>query len=128
MQITTVTAAAVLGIEYKAIDNILCRDAKHLIKGGRQGRLRRIDAAALTPIAIAIVLQRELGVPLARGVEIGEQLTQDRTARIAVGRLGALTLDVAALQAHLSTVLAEVLEQTTPPKRGRPPRSANRAR
>jgi hypothetical protein len=123
MFITTAAAAAVLGIEQKSIDNILSREGKHLIRGGKQGRRRRIDTSVLEPIAIAIVLQRELGVPLSRGLEIGENLLETRARNFAVGRLGTLSFDVDALRFHLTTVLADVLEQTALPKRGRPPRA-----
>ena len=123
MYITTSAAAVALDIDLKSIDNILCREGKHLLKDGKQGRQRRIDDAALTPIAVAILLKRELGVPLARGLEIGGKFLQSPSSSIAVGQLGILSFDITALQAHLTTILAEVLEQTALPRRGRPPRT-----
>ena len=62
MYITTAAAAAALDLDLKSIDNILSREGKHLIRRGKQGVRRRIDDDALAPIAIAIVLKRELGV------------------------------------------------------------------
>jgi hypothetical protein len=123
MYITTAAAAAALEIDLKSIDNILSREGKHLIRRGKQGVRRRIDDDALAPIAIAIVLKRELGVPLARGLEIGGNLLESGSSNISVGQLGTLSFDIDALQSHLTTILAEVLEQTALPKRGRPLRS-----
>ncbi len=123
MYITTAAAAAALDLDLKSIDNILSREGKHLIRRGKQGVRRRIDDDALAPIAIAIVLKRELGVPLARGLEIGGYLLESGSSNIAVGQLGTLSFDIDALQSHLTTILAEVLEQTALPIRGRPPRS-----
>lgn len=123
MYITTAAAAAALDLDLKSIDNILSREGKHLIRRGKQGLRRRIDDDALAPIAIAIVLKRELGVPLARGLEIGGYLLESGSSNIAVGQLGTLSFDIDALQSHLTTILAEVLEQTALPIRGRPPRS-----
>jgi hypothetical protein len=123
MHITTAAAAAVLEIDIKSVDNILSREGKHLIRSGKQGTRRRIDTAALLPIAVAIVLNRELGVPLRRGLEIGGKFLDSRDSSVAVGQLGVLSFDIDALRSHLTAVLAEVLEQTAPPKRGRPPRS-----
>jgi hypothetical protein len=122
MHITT-AAAAVLDVDIKSLDNILSREGKHLIRGGKQGTRRRIDTAALLPIAVAIVLKRELGVPLSRGLEIGGIVLVSPASSLAVGQVGVLSFDVDVLQSHLTTVLAEVLEQTALPKRGRPPRS-----
>ena len=123
MYVTTAAAAAALDLDLKSIDNILSREGKHLIRGGKQGRRRRIDSSALEPIAIAIVLQHELGVPLGRGLVIGEKLLETRDRNFAVGQLGTLSFDIDALKSHLTAVLAEVLEQTALPKRGRPPRA-----
>ena len=123
MYITTAAAAAALDLDLKSIDNILSREGKHLIRLGKQGVRRRIDDDALAPIAIAIVLKRELGVPLARGLEIGGYLLESGSSNIAVGQLGTLSFDIDALKSHLTAVLAEVLEQTALPKRGRPPRA-----
>jgi hypothetical protein len=122
MHITTAAAAAVLEIDIKSVDNILSREGKHLIRSGKQLR-RRIDTAVLLPIAVAIVLNRELGVPLRRGLEIGGKFLDSRDSSVAVGQLGVLSFDIDALRSHLTAVLAEVLEQTAPPKRGRSPRS-----
>lgn len=120
MYITTAAAATVLDVDIKSIDNLLSRDGKHLVTGGKQGRRRRIDASALEPVAIAKVLNRELGVPLARGLEVAEQLLKAPSFTVAVGRLGNLSFDVIALKSHLGALLTEVLEQTALPKRGRP--------
>lgn len=127
MFITTSAAAAVLDVEPKYLDNILSREGKQLIQQGKsskQGRRRRIDSALLVPFAIAITLQRELGVPIARGLEIGAKFLDPHSSSIALGQLGALSFDLSALRSHLSSVLADVLEQTAVPKRGRPARAA----
>jgi hypothetical protein len=50
-------------------------------------------------------------------------LLESGSSNISVGQLGTLSFDIDALQSHLTTILAEVLEQTALPKRGRPLRS-----
>lgn len=127
MFITTSAAAAVLDVEPKSFDNILSREGKQLIKQGnssKQGMRRRIDSALLVPFAIAITLQRELGVPIARGLEIGAKFLDPDCPSVALGQLGVLSFDLSALRSRLSNDLADVLEQTAVPKRGRPARAA----
>ncbi len=130
MHITTLAAASVLGLEPKSLDNILSREAKHLINSGRQGKTRRISMTVLELVSLAIVLQRNLGVPIARGLQLAELLKGNPKNTIPVGHLGALTIDISELRTHLAREVSEILEQTTPPKRGRPrqPQTINGSR
>jgi hypothetical protein len=118
--LSTASAAVALGVDRKILDNILARESRSLILTGRQGRSRQIPVAALERIAVAFVLNRDLGVSLARGLEIAEQLVDSPTASVAVGSLGELTFDMARLRRTLDLSIDEALESVAEPVRGRP--------
>jgi len=118
--LSTVTAASALGINRKTLDNALAREAKSFVIGGRQGRSRRIPVAALEHVAVAFVLNRDLGVSLAKGLELAGHILNAAGAPVAVGSLGALTFDVARLRQTLAQAVDEALESVAEPARGRP--------
>ena len=119
-KITSLTAAVALGIERKVLDNILSRDGRHLLPSGRQGRSRRLPFAALETLAIALLLHRDLRVPLSRGFELAESLRSSQNHEIGVGRLGKLRFDLDRLVSSLEQAVAEAIDEIHPPRRGRP--------
>ena len=125
-KITTATAAIALGVERKSLDNILTREARHLVPAGRQGRSRRLPMATLETLAIALVLNRDLKIPVAVGIELAESLRSSPNQEIGIGRLGKLQFDIAGLRPSLSAAIAEAIEEVHPRRRGRPA-SARRA-
>ena len=60
-KLTTTAAAATLGVDTKALDNILSREASHLVPRGARGKSRRISAHVLELVAVALLLKRDLG-------------------------------------------------------------------
>jgi hypothetical protein len=74
----------------------------------------------LERIAVAFILNRDLGVSIARGLEIGGQLAASPSSSVAVGSFGQLTFDVERLRKTLELSIDEALESVAEPIRGRP--------
>jgi hypothetical protein len=117
---STDTSAAALGISRKALDNILSREGRGLLARGRQGRSRRIQIDALERITVALILKRDLGVGITRGLQLAAALLVAPGGQAAVGVLGTLTLDVPRLRRTLEIAVDDALEGVAPKLRGRP--------
>lgn len=118
--LSTASAAVALGIDKKTIDNIVARDCRSIILTGRRGRSRRIPVAALERIAVAFILNRDLGVSIARGIELADLIFNAPSSAVAIGSLGTLTFDVSRLRRTLELAIDEALEAVAEPARGRP--------
>ena len=118
--LSTEAAAIAIGVDRKTLDNALAREARALIGEGRRGRRRRVPLPLLERLAIAFILTRDLGVGLARGLELGGSILDAAGAPVPFGSLGELSFDVAKLRHALERSIAEVLESTAEPLRGRP--------
>lgn len=135
---STITAAIALGIDRKRLENLLLR---HRVPGtfrGRQGRARRLSRTSLLALAVVVRLQDEFGIPAPRAVEllsawatwggtrsgaargnVAPHLQPDAPASLHRGPF-TLTVDVAALERDLVAALAEAIEVSPRPRRGRP--------
>ena len=121
--VSTRTAAVALGVAPRLLDNILAREAKSLVPAGRRGKERCITFAVLERIAIALVINRDVGVSIARGLELAGQLLGVPGAReLSLGSLTTLRFDTAHLKRALESACAEAVEEQMPPRRGRAPR------
>jgi hypothetical protein len=118
--LSTYLSATVLGVDRKILDNVLAREARSLIRIGRRGRSRRIPIDALERVAIALILNRDLGVSVAKGLELADRVLDSPASPVMVGSLGALTFDVPRLRAALELSIAEALESVGQRPRGRP--------
>lgn len=118
--LSTTSAAVAIGVERKILDNILARECRSIIVTGRRGRNRQIPVAVLERIAVAFILRRDLGVSIARGLEIAELLFASPSSPVPIGSLGALAFDVARLRRTLELAVDEALESVAEPARGRP--------
>lgn len=118
--LSTDAAAAALGVHKKSIDNILAREARHLLPAGTRGRSRRITIPALERISIALILSRDVGITIARGLEVAEKILGAASARVELGPLTAIAFDVAKLRAALELSIGDALESIAEPIRGRP--------
>jgi hypothetical protein len=123
---STATAAHALGVDRKVLDNLLTREAKALVGVGRRGKDRRISFLVLEQLALALLLKRDLGVSLAKGLELAAAIVRSPTGEVAVGSLGMLRYEPTGLRLPLETALADALEEVAPPRRGRPPVGAVR--
>jgi hypothetical protein len=118
--LSTDAAAFALGVDRKTLDNILAREARSILKKGRRGRSRRIPIDALEQIAIALVLSRDLGVGVARGLQLAMLIVASPQGHIPVGTLGSLVFDLEHLRAPLNLAVEEAIEGIEPRTRGRP--------
>ena len=117
-------AALALGVERKFLDNLLSHHALPGCTGGRQGVRRRITRDGIVHLAIAVALARELGMPLARAIELAGRLHVERTSEPAPALR--VTLDLPALERALDPRLALAVESAREPRRGRPPAGRGR--
>jgi hypothetical protein len=118
--LSTDTSAAALGVDRKTLDNILAREARSLVPNGSRGRSRRISVAVLEHIAIALVLQRDLGVGIGMGLEFASRILHSPSQSTRIGSLGTLTFDAARLRKALEHSVNEALESVPERPRGRP--------
>ncbi|MBI1809416.1 MAG: hypothetical protein HYR75_05905 [Gemmatimonadetes bacterium] len=125
MKLTTSTAAAALGVPVKTLDNVLTRRPRALAPAGRRGRRRQLSFQALEHVAIALLLQRDLGTPIETALRLARALVAG-DGHHAIGSIGVLRLDLARLRASLERSVAVALEETALPRRGRPAGSTHK--
>ncbi len=118
--LSTGAAAVALGVERKTLDNVLAREGRALLREGSRGRSRQIPVEVLERVAIALILNRDLGVALARGLELAGTILQSPASPVPVGTLGALSFDVHGLRQTLERSIDDALEGVAPLTRGRP--------
>jgi hypothetical protein len=136
-------SALAVGVERKWLDNLT---SQHPIPGTEhlaRGVARRLAMRALVTAAIVRDLNRGLGVPVARAVELARKLLDDRRNDGTEGGLDAtpggdrqsadgprqievseslmLVVDVARIERDIERRLVEAMETVVPRRRGRPP-------
>ena len=126
MSYSTVEAALALGTTPKRLDNMLSHKLGLPVNRGRQGRTRVINEMLIEQLAVALLLQRDLGVTLRRAVGIAGQLVASSSHQVGVGMLASLHFDLPALRLVLQSALADVVQDRVPIKRGRPGANAKR--
>ena len=126
MRAYTVAAVAVtLGVTQKWMDNAL---SHHRIRGvaqARQGVTRKLTPPAITTLRIALSLVQALSLPLARALELADELMRagGGDSEVILPRGIAIRVDISAISGETMARLAEAVEMTPTPRRGRPPRS-----
>src|ERR1035437_28305 len=118
--LSTDVSAAALGVDRKTLDNVLARDGRSLLATGTRGRSRRIPTETLERVAVALILNRDFGVSIARGFALAEQIFESPALPIAVGSLSALAFDLPKLRHALEYSVSEALESVAERTRGRP--------
>jgi hypothetical protein len=121
--ITSQTAAQVLEITPKQLDNLLLRIggvASSTENGskGRQGRERRIPIKILPELALTMELISGLGVGVRDGYRIASALCSGGGHEVGHITIGA---DLEGLRDRLDQRLAAAIETTVRARRGRPP-------
>jgi hypothetical protein len=119
------TAALVLGLGAKEIDNILSRQRIPGVTAHAQGVDRRIGTDAILRLATARELRELLGCPWERALALAGQLEQTTEIRSPSGHV-AIRLDQSGLRSTLSERLIEATELVVRPPRGRPRSKARR--
>jgi hypothetical protein len=119
----TVAATAVtLGVSKKWVDNVLSHHRVLGVHQARQGILRRVTPAGLLNLELALTLGRDLRVPIARALEISNDLIAAKGEEVQLAGSSSIRLraDVEAIARALNNRLEHALEMTPVPKRGRP--------
>ena len=102
------------------LDNVLAREARKLVGMGRRGRSRRIPIDALELVAVALILNRDLKVSIAHGLQLAMELVAAPDGRINVGSLAALQFELGHLRATLAAAVDDAIEGVALRPRGRP--------
>lgn len=119
----TIAATAVtLGVTKKWVDNVLSHHRVNGVHQAKQGILRRVTPAGLLNLEIALGLGRALSIPIARALDISNDLLAARGGEIHFAGPPSITLrmDVDTMERTLNARLERALEMTPIPKRGRP--------
>lgn len=119
--VTTATAAAVIGIKRKALDNILNRLDDRDAPKGRQGVERRIPVHMLAGLLLATELSQRLGAPAREAYAVARQLRDGGNASL--GPFLRLQVDMEAVRVELDAQLELAIESVVRRPRGRPRRS-----
>ena len=91
------------------------------MRPGARGKSRRISVHVLELIAVALVLKRDLGTPIGRGLDLAAKLRESVSGEIPFGRFGTLRFNFNPMRSAMQHSIADIVEQTVPPERGRPP-------
>jgi hypothetical protein len=121
--LSTNASATAIGVDRKTLDNLLAREGRLLIGAGSRGRSRRISIDVLERIAVALILNRDLGVSIAKGLALAEEIVGSPSSQVNVGLLSTLTFDLPRLRKVLERSIDEALEGVAERTRGRPRRS-----
>ena len=117
--VTTATAAAVLGVSPKALDNILRRIDHDALPPGKQGRERRIPVPTLVDLLLTVALADRLAMPAKVAFAVARSLL---AGEVEVGTFVQLRLDRARLWDEVDSRLESAIESVARPPRGRPRR------
>lgn len=119
--VTSGTAAFVLGIPKKDLDNILSRHSVRGFERGTRGLARRISLDSIEQVAIAIDLARDFSIPISLALAFAEQALASREGVVTSpdGHL-AIHADLDRIRKDLHGRLSEAIEYVIPPRRGRP--------
>ena len=115
---TVATVAVALRVPPKWLDNLLTNHTVPGVSKRRQGIARRLTPEAVTVLEIVLRLTRSLGLPVARALIVA----RDHSASPYREEGIALTVDASAVRADVEARLAEAVELTPTPTRGRPRR------
>jgi hypothetical protein len=124
---TLKTAALIVGVEPKWLDNLLSRYAVPGVTRARQGIQRQISEDGLLAIDACRVLNLELGVSLARAAEIAADLFSSPPGqgepRFETPSGLTLIWPLTSARQVLRARIIDAVEQTPVIPRGRPPSS-----
>lgn len=119
--VTSGTAAFVLGISKKDLDNILSRHAVRGFERGTRGIARRISLTSIEQVAVAIDLAHDFSIPITLALTLAEQTLASREG-VVISPSGHLAIhaDLDRIRRELHERLSEAIEHVIPPRRGRP--------
>jgi len=114
------STAAALGVSSKWLDNLLSHNNIDGVSRARQGVSRRLSSDAIVTIAIANQLNAAASVPIGTALQLATQLVETENNMVQLGAGLTLSVDVALLRSKVSAQLAQAVELTPTPPRGRP--------
>ena len=118
---TVATVAVALDVPAKWVDNVLSHHTIPGVDRARQGIARRLTIEAVTVLEIALRLSRTFGMPVAAALHIAQSITGSKALTPTFGEGDcSLTVDTAAVRAHVAARLADAVEFAPLPRRGRP--------
>lgn len=115
--VTSATAAAVLGIDRRALDSLLARIGGDILPAGRQGVERRIPVATLGELLLTLDLISDLQLPARQALLLARSGLSGRTS---LGGFLRLAVDLDSLQDEVERRLGLAIESVVRPRRGRP--------
>ncbi len=121
--VTTATAAAVLGVSPKVLDNILRRIDHEALPPGKQGLERRIPVPTLVDLLLTVELADRLAIPTKRALAVARSLL---AGEVDVGTFVQLRIDRSRLWDEVDSRLESAIESVARPARGRPRRRPRR--
>ncbi len=116
---TIATAALALEIPLKWLDNLLSHHKIAGVRQERQGIARRLTIEGLLVLGVIIRLNKELGIPLARTVEIAERIATASGQYTSPDGVN-IQLNLNDFQTRLLERLESAVEVAPAPRRGRP--------
>ena len=119
---TIATAALALGVPAKWLDNTLSHFRIEGVEQERQGLARRLSLHALLVLAVSTLLTRELGIPVARALELAKNIIAGNGELVFGDRLR-LSTELATVRVDLLRSLEHAVEVAPLPRRGRPPKN-----
>ena len=119
---TIATAALALGMPIKWLDNTLSHHKVLGIHQQRQGVARRLTIDGLLALAVAIVLIKDIAIPLLSALQIADELVRNN-GRYTSAQGVDIQLNLETLKARLFERLENAVEIAPVPKRGRPPKN-----
>ena len=115
--ITTDTAAAAIGIQKKALDNLLGRLDLPEAVSGRQGVDRRIPVTLLPELLVAVEISERLGVSVRAAFDLARRLS---AGPIDLGPYLHLRADFSSVRGEVEEQLEVAIESVVRKRRGRP--------
>jgi len=116
---TVATVAITLNVSPKWLDNTLSHYRIEGVVQARQGVSRKLSPHAVLTLRIALRLVEHLEMPLRRALELAHELTGD-PGGYPLSRELSISLDLNRATAEITERLAQAVEITPVPRRGRP--------
>ena len=115
--VTTATAAVALGLQKKALDNLLGRLDVPEAASGRQGVERRIPVSLLPQLLLTAELSNLLDMPIRSAFALARRLV---AGDVAAGPFLQLRVDTESITAEIDRQLEVAIETVVRRPRGRP--------
>jgi len=115
--VTTATAAAIIGLERNAFQNMITRIRASELPRGRQGLERRIPVTLLPRLLMCAELAQRLGLPFWEAYSLAQRLARGEGT---AGPFIRIYVDLERIEREIDAQLETAVETVVRPKRGRP--------